>query len=561
MDQPQGRLVGPFQQLVLLAVIRIGPDCHGGAVHRYIEHRTGRWISMKAVYTTLQRLESRGFVRSWSRPPVLSRWKPDWKRPGPITLVRAARRFYSAKTAGRRALRLTSLAADRMKSGLPGLGREHELYRAEDPTRSPRPYRFRSKRLQAQYGTWAASDPRWITLVATLRAKLETMDAEDEAEAEAEAAQGRAPRPDLDERGLRPIAWRPMTRPRIALLLPVRAARRTLPQALADVLAQRDVDLSVFAIVDAGDDGADDGSKEILARQARADSRLTVLRGPGRGVGAALDVGLAAAIAAEAPLLAHMEADDRCAPDRLHRLAVALWQRPELCAVTSRAALCGARMPGMRRYLEWQNSLLLHEQLARERFVEIPALHQTGLYRTDAVSAIGGYAPRGPWPADIDFWLRWFEHDACRAPLPTAKLLRVLYRWRQHPRQSTRSHGGDPAAGSHGLDALRAAKAHYLARWLAVGRDGARPVLLLSTGRTLQAWETALRAVGVAVRSALGWRPGEPPPAEVLAAQGEPDLAPARPLVLAAYGSAGVRARLRAALPTLREPDELLFTA
>lgn len=549
MEQQQVRLAGPFQQLVLLAVIRTGPDCHGGAVHRYIEWRTGRWISLKAVYTTLQRLERRGYVRSWSRPPVLSRWKPDWKRPGPVTLVRAARRFYSVQTLGRRAVRLTLLASDRMQSGLPGFGREFELYRRRDPTRSPRPYRFGNRRQQELYGTWAPCDPRWSTLRGTLSV-----------DREAEEADAKVPRsgwssPDLDGRGLRPIAWRPMTRPQIALLLPVRLAHRTLPLALADVLAQRDVDLSVLAIVDAGAGGADDGSEEFLARQARADSRLSVLRGPGRGVGAALDVGLEAAVTAGAPLLAHMEADDRCAPDRLLRLAAALARQPELCAVTSRARQCGAATPGMRRYLDWQNSLLSHDDLARERFVEIPALHQTGLYRTEAVTAIGGYAPRGEWPADIDFWLRWFEHDARVAPLPTAKLLRVLYRWRQHPLQSTRSHGGDAAAGPHGLDALRSAKAHYLARWLCAGRAGARPAVLLSTGRTLLAWEQVLHAAGVAVHAAIAWRPGQPPPPAALAAQHE------HAIVLAAYGSAGVRTRLRAALPTLREPDELLFTA
>ena len=161
MIESQPRLVGPFQQLVLLAVIRIGPDCHGGAVHRYIEARTGRWVSLKAVYTTLQRLERRGYVGSWRRPPAGSRWLPDWRRPGPVTLVRAARRLYSVRTLGRRALRLTLFATDRMQAGLPGLFREDARYSERDRTRSPRCLPFRNPRLQALLGTWALSDPRW----------------------------------------------------------------------------------------------------------------------------------------------------------------------------------------------------------------------------------------------------------------------------------------------------------------------------------------------------------------------------------------------------------------
>ena len=342
--------------------------------------------------------------------------------------------------------------------------------------------------------------------------------------------------------------------PHIAVLLPVRLARRTLPSALGDVLAQRAVELTVVAVVDAGEDGRDDGSREYLAAQARKDSRLIVLAGRGAGAGAALDVGLAAAAATGAPLLAHMEADDRCAPDRLSRLAAELSRNATLCGVTTRAAQFGAVTQGMRRYLAWQNALLTHSELARERFVEIPALHQTGLYRLPAVQAIGGYAPRGPWPTDIDFWMRWFEHDATVAPLPVAKLPRVLYRWRQHVRQSTRSHGGDAAAGPHGLAALRAAKAHYVARWLRVRGRASRGAVLLSTGRTLLAWEEALRTAGATVTAAREWKPGRPVPTEAAADRADGAL------VVAAFGSPGVRARLRAALP-LREPDELLFTA
>jgi len=346
-------------------------------------------------------------------------------------------------------------------------------------------------------------------------------------------------------------------RPHIAVLLPVRLARRTLPFALDDVLAQRGVELSVLAVVDDGEGGTDDGSADLLARRARADSRLAVLRGPGRGVGAALDVGLAAAAAGGAPLVAHMEADDRCPPDRLARLAARLAQEPALCAVTSRAGQCGARTAGMRRYLAWQNALLRHDELARERFVEIPALHQTGLYRLEAVAAVGGYAPRGEWPADIDFWLRWFEHDGRVAPLPTAKLPRVLYRWRQHAGQSTRSHGR-AARSVHGLDALRRAKAHYLARWL----DG-RPAVLVSTGRTLDDWQRALRAAGATLAAAHAWKPGQPASGILAAgaASGATAGGRAGAVVVAAYGTPGVRERLRAALPRLREPDELIFTA
>jgi len=340
--------------------------------------------------------------------------------------------------------------------------------------------------------------------------------------------------------------------PAIDVLLPVRGARRTLPFALADVLAQRGVDVRIIAIVDGA---AGDASLAWLDQRARREPRLLVLAGPGRGAGAALDVGLAAV---RSDFFSHMEADDRCPPDRLARLHAALHPghpghtglhgaatvvRP--AAVVSRAAQFGARTPGMRRYLDWQNALLDAEAMESSCFLEIPALHQTGLYDTAAVRAIGGYTPAGPWPLDIDFWMRWFDRDRDVRRV-TVKLPRVLYRWRQHAAQSTRA---GSAGGTHSLEALRACKAFYLARTL--GRHGRhpRPVLLLSTGRTLHAWHDALAGNDVDVAAALEWRPGHPLPATLLDAvrqqqSRDTDL----PLVLAAYGMAPARARLTAAL-------------
>lgn len=55
--------MGEFEQLVLLAILRIGNDAYGMEVREEIEKRTRREISYGAVYTTLDRLEKKGFVR------------------------------------------------------------------------------------------------------------------------------------------------------------------------------------------------------------------------------------------------------------------------------------------------------------------------------------------------------------------------------------------------------------------------------------------------------------------------------------------------------------------
>jgi PadR family transcriptional regulator, regulatory protein PadR len=65
--------LGEFEQLVLIALVRLGPDAYGATVRRDIESRAGRELSIAAVYTTLERLEQKGLVRSWIGDPTPQR--------------------------------------------------------------------------------------------------------------------------------------------------------------------------------------------------------------------------------------------------------------------------------------------------------------------------------------------------------------------------------------------------------------------------------------------------------------------------------------------------------
>ena len=56
--------LGEFEQLILLAVVRLGEGAYGVAIRRAIEEGTGRRVSAGAVYTTLGRLETRQLVAS-----------------------------------------------------------------------------------------------------------------------------------------------------------------------------------------------------------------------------------------------------------------------------------------------------------------------------------------------------------------------------------------------------------------------------------------------------------------------------------------------------------------
>jgi PadR family transcriptional regulator PadR len=60
----KGEFLGEFEQLVLIALLRLGDEAYGMAVRREIEARANRDVSIGAVYATLDRLEDKGLVRS-----------------------------------------------------------------------------------------------------------------------------------------------------------------------------------------------------------------------------------------------------------------------------------------------------------------------------------------------------------------------------------------------------------------------------------------------------------------------------------------------------------------
>jgi len=69
----KGGSLGEFEHLVLLAVYRLGTDAYGMRVRREIAGRTGREVTIGAVYATLERLQSKGLVSSDIGEPTAER--------------------------------------------------------------------------------------------------------------------------------------------------------------------------------------------------------------------------------------------------------------------------------------------------------------------------------------------------------------------------------------------------------------------------------------------------------------------------------------------------------
>ena len=62
-------MLGEFEYLLLTATSRLGDDAYGAAIRQEIHARSGRDVSINAVYTTLDRLESKRLLTSWTGDP------------------------------------------------------------------------------------------------------------------------------------------------------------------------------------------------------------------------------------------------------------------------------------------------------------------------------------------------------------------------------------------------------------------------------------------------------------------------------------------------------------
>ena len=103
----QGELLGSLEHIILLALVRLDGSAHGMIVRREIEQRTGRNISIGAVYATLERLEAKKYVSS-------STGDPTPERGG------RAKRMFRVEAAGNRALQVSEQTLHSMTADLKG---------------------------------------------------------------------------------------------------------------------------------------------------------------------------------------------------------------------------------------------------------------------------------------------------------------------------------------------------------------------------------------------------------------------------------------------------------
>src|ERR1700728_3897738 len=92
-------MLGEFEYLLITTAARLGDEAYGAVIREEIEVTTGRKCSIGALYTTIDRLETKGLLKTWMGDATAQRGGRA-KRMVRVTPkgVRAAKDFYDAVT-------------------------------------------------------------------------------------------------------------------------------------------------------------------------------------------------------------------------------------------------------------------------------------------------------------------------------------------------------------------------------------------------------------------------------------------------------------------------------
>jgi PadR family transcriptional regulator, regulatory protein PadR len=97
--------LGEFEQVILLAILRLRDDAYGVTIRAELADRTGRSVAPGAVYTALERLETKGLITSRMSDPTPQRGG-------------RAKRCVTVTAAGMEALTRSVQAFERLLDGL-----------------------------------------------------------------------------------------------------------------------------------------------------------------------------------------------------------------------------------------------------------------------------------------------------------------------------------------------------------------------------------------------------------------------------------------------------------
>ena len=209
-----------------------------------------------------------------------------------------------------------------------------------------------------------------------------------------------------------------MNTPRVTVLIAVYNAQAYLAEAVESVFAQSFRDWEMVLV----DDGSSDGSSPMLEEYARRDERVVVHHQANKGIGSALNAGLALA---RGELVAILDSDDAMEPERLALQLQYLDAHPEVVAVGSQFYTMdtGGVITGIERHP------IDPDMLATDMFAHFAMHHPTIMVRKVELMAAGAYdAQLRLGSPDYAAFLRLQLNGLVLGNMP-----QLLTRWRHNP--------------------------------------------------------------------------------------------------------------------------------
>jgi len=299
--------------------------------------------------------------------------------------------------------------------------------------------------------------------------------------------------------------------PIVSVVMPMRNAKDFVAQAIDSILQQTGVELEIVVV----DDGSTDGSGEVV--KSIDDARVRLIEGPGRGVAASFNAGLAVA---EGAFMARCDADDAFSPGRLEAQLNWLQQHPEFGAICGGFATIAQKGEFIRNLDCGAQAAEITDELRSGRTRTSLC---TWLVRTRDVRMAGGCREFFQTAEDIDLQFRlaermrvWFDpsqsylyrlHDASTTHSQSRTLRHFFDRTARQLQQQRLRHSAD--------DLQRGRPPHVPDDDLSVvdsSRDHIQGMLLgaawneHAAGRRVKALRTALRACFVNPLRLRAWR-------------------------------------------------------
>ncbi len=234
----------------------------------------------------------------------------------------------------------------------------------------------------------------------------------------------------------------------VSVILPFFNAEKTLCNAAQSILRQTFTSFELLLV----DNNSTDLSSEIAAKLAREDKRIKVLSEKQIGVANAMNKGLENSVGT---FIARMDADDISHPERLQKQVEFLKKNQEIGLVGSKVKYIShiENSAGFERFVNWSNSFCSPNEIDLNRFIEIPIINPTLLFKKEIYQKYGGCV-HGDFPEDYEMQLRFLDRG-----VKMAKINAPLVEWHDYPSRLTRT---DERYSS---EAFFRTKAKYFVSW------------------------------------------------------------------------------------------------